>query len=432
MSNDIGMGVRSGTSGLRRGRSSMRVPGPRATAVIKASVIATSLIALLLLPACSREHASQGRPSAPAVPVMVADAVRQDVPVTLRVIGAVDAYNIVRVRARVGGQLVGVGFKEGQNVRAGDVLFQIDPRPFETALQSALANSARDSAQALSADAQEQRYAGLVQKDYVTKQQYDEVKANAAALHATLQADAAACSNARLNLGFCTIRAPISGRTGSLLVQQGNLIGANDANPLVVIQQLVPIYVSFSIPEQRLAEVRKYSAAGALRAEAVVNGDTTAVHTGELTFIDNAVDETTGTILLKATFANADESLWPGQFVNVSLILTHRPDAIVVPSPAIQTGQQGNFVYIVKPDLTVALQPVTIGTTTDGDTVVETGVQAGDRVVTDGQLRLTPGAKVDIKPGLNSAASTTDRPAANSTAGADDKSGTRPGATATR
>jgi membrane fusion protein, multidrug efflux system len=415
MSNDIGMSVRRGTCGLRRGRSCMRVPGPRATAAIRASVIATSLIALLLLPACSRDHASQGRPSAPAVPVMVAGAVRQDVPVTLRVIGSVDAYNIVRVRARVGGQLVGVGFKEGQSVRAGDLLFQIDPRPFETALQSALANAARDSAQALSADAQEQRYAGLVQKDYVTKQQYDEVKANAAALHATLQADAAACSNARLNLSFCTIRAPISGRTGSLLVQQGNLIGANDANPLVVIQQLVPIYVSFAIPEQRLPEVRKYSAAGTLRVEAAINGDTTAVHAGELTFIDNAVDETTGTILLKATFANADESLWPGQFVNVGVELTRLPDAVVVPSAAIQTGQQGSFVYIVQPDLTVALQPVTVAMTTDGETVVETGVQAGDRVVTDGQLRLTPGAKVDIKTDLRSAAGTSDKPAATGT-----------------
>ncbi len=440
MNNDAGVSMHGDARGLRRdlprglprSRSSMRIPGPRATAAITVSLIVTSVIALLLLPACSRERTPKGRPSAPAVPVMVADAVRQDVPVTLRVIGSVDAYNTVRVRARVGGQLVGVGFKEGQNVRAGDLLFRIDPRPFEAALQSALASSARDSAQALSADAQEQRYAGLVQKDYVTKQQYDEVKANAAALHATLQADAAACDNARLNLSFCTIRAPISGRTGSLLVQQGNLIGANDANPLVVIQQIVPIYVSFSIPEQRLAEVRKYSAAGALSVEATINGDTTAVHTGELTFIDNAVDETTGTILLKATFANVDESLWPGQFVNVSLILTHRPDAIVVPSPAIQTGQQGNFVYIVKQDLTVALQPVTVGTTTDGETVVEAGVQAGDRVVTDGQLRLTPGTKVDLKTGLNSTTGATDKPAANSTTGTDDKSGTRPGATGTR
>jgi membrane fusion protein, multidrug efflux system len=402
-----------------RGGACRRISCLSVTTAIKASLIVTSVFALALLPACSREGAPKGRPS-PAVPVMVADAVRQDVPVTLRAIGSVEAYNTVRVRARVGGQLVGVGFKEGQNVRAGDLLFQIDPRPFESALQSALANSARDSAQALSADAQEQRYAGLVQKDYVTKQQYDEVRANAAALRATLQADAAACSNARLNLSFCTIRAPISGRTGSLLVQQGNLIGANDANPLVVIQQLVPIYVSFAIPEQRLPEVRKYSAAGTLRVEAAINGDTTAVHTGELTFIDNAVDETTGTILLKATFANADESLWPGQFVNVRVELTRLPDAIVVPSAAIQTGQQGSFVYIVQPDQTVALQPVTVAMTTDGETVVETGVQAGDRVVTDGQLRLTPGAKVDIKTDLRSAA------------GTGDKTGAQPAATGTR
>jgi multidrug efflux system membrane fusion protein len=427
MNNDAGVSTRAGARGCPRGHSRMRIPGPRAAAAIPAL-----LIALMLTPACSRERASQGRPSAPAVPVMVADAVRRDVPVTMRVIGTVDAYSTVRVRARVGGQLVGVGFKEGQNVRAGDWLFKIDPRPFETALQSALADSARDSARGLSADAQEQRYAGLVQKDYVTKEQYDEVRANAQALHATLQADAAACSNARLNLSFCTIRAPISGRTGSLLVQQGNLIGANDANPLVVIQQLVPIYVSFAIPEQRLPEVRKYSAAGALRVDAIVNGDTTAVHAGELTFIDNAVDETTGTILLKATFANADESLWPGQFVNVSLTLTRLADAIVVPSPAVQTGQQGSYVYIVKPDLTVALQPVTVAMTTDGETVVTTGVQAGDRVVTDGQLRLTPGAKVDIKAGLHSAAGTGDQSGTQPAAGTGDQSGTRPGAAGTR
>lgn len=332
-----------------------------------------------------------------AVPVVVADAVRRDVPVVLKAIGAVDAYKTVKVRPRVGGELARVAFEEGQKVRQGDLLFMIDPRPFQAAMEAAQADSARDSAKAVSAASQEQRYAELVQKDYVTKDQYDEVRANAAALRATVEADAAECRNARLSLSFCSIRSPISGRTGNLLVHQGNLVNANDGNPLVVIQQIIPVYVSFSVPSQRLAEIRKYAAAGELRVEATESGDSADVYTGDLTFIDNTVDETTGTILLKATFANTDESLWPGQFMNVSLVLTTRHDAIVIPSEAVQKSQKGDFVYVVKPDLTAAMQPVTVGLRTDDVVVIEKGIAEGDRVVTDGQLRLTPNAKVDIK-----------------------------------
>jgi multidrug efflux system membrane fusion protein len=414
-------------SGLRW-REIRRALSPRVPPL--AVVLAGS--ALLLLAACSSETKQRSGPPAAAVPVMVADAVRKPVPVTLKAIGSVEAYNTVRVRARVGGELTHVGFTEGQNVRRGDLLFTIDPRPFETALQSALADSVRDSAKLASADVQLQRYADLVQKDYVTKEQHDEAKANAGAMRATLQADAAACENARLNLGFCSIRAPISGRTGSLLIHRGNLVNANDANPLVVIQQIVPVYVSFAVPDQYLPEIRAHSATGRLRVETTASGDAAAVHTGELTFIDNAVDETTGTILLKATFANTDESLWPGQFVNASLILTTLPAAVVIPSAAVQEGQQGSFVYVVKPDLTVALQPVTIKMTSGSEAVVDAGLDAGDRVVTDGQLRLTPGARVEIKAALRSDAA--GDPASDAHAGdrVDERPGAQPGGVAPR
>ena len=356
--------------------------------------------ALPLFPACSSHGKRASRPATRPVPVTAATATSMDVPVMLKGIGSIDAYNTVKVRPQVGGELIHVGFKGGQNVKDGNLLFTIDPRPFETALQTALADSARDSAKAASAEAEEQRYAQLVQKDYVTQQEYDEAKANAMALRATLQADEAACKNARLNLSFCSIRAPISGRTGDVLVHAGNLVKANDDNPLVVIEQIVPVYVTFSVPEQRLPEIRKCAAAGELRVEATVPGETTGVYTGELTFVDNAVDQTTGTILLKATFANADESLWPGQFVNVSLILTVRHGAVVIPMQSVQKGQQGSFVYLIKPDSSAAMQSIALGPETGGGVVVEEGLRAGDLVVTDGQLRLSPGAKVDIKPGV--------------------------------
>jgi multidrug efflux system membrane fusion protein len=345
--------------------------------------------------------------------VTVATAVRQDVPVTLKAIGSVEASNTVKVRARVGGELMRVAFNEGQAVRPGDLLFTLDARSYESALQSAQADSARGAAQAASAQAREQRYAELIGKDFVTRQDFDEAKANAAALRATLQAHAAAVRNARLNLSYCTIRAPISGRTGTLLARQGNLVSANDPNPLVVIQQLVPIQVGFAVPEQRLPEIRRYSGEGTLRVQVTANGDNTGVREGVLAFIDNTVDRNTGTILLKATFPNEDQALWPGQFVDVALVLTTLKDAVVVPTQAVQKGQRGDFVYLVKPDQTVGMQPVTVALALESQVLVSQGVQPDDRVVTDGQLRLFPGAKVDIRTGVGggSAASASGAPA---------------------
>lgn len=381
---------------------------PRTSARPALCLIAGSiaLLALSVFAGCAKDAGKKGRPAMGPVPVTVAEAVLKDVPVILNAIGTVEASNTVKVRPRAGGEVTRVAFREGDPVRKGDLLFTIDPRPYEIALQSALADSAKDSALAANADAQQRRYAELVGKDYVTKDQFDQVKSAAEALHAALDADAAACRNARLNLSFCSIRAPISGRTGNLLVHPGNLVSANDANALVVIQQIVPTYVSFGVPEPSLPEIRDRARAGSLRVETSTSGDSAQVIAGELTFIDNAVDETTGTILLKATFPNADESLWPGQFMDVSLFLSVRKDAVVVPTRAVQKSQQGNFVYTVKPDLTVAVQPVTVGMETDGEVIIERGVQAGDRVVTDGQLRLVPGAKVDIKHGAAPAEST--------------------------
>jgi multidrug efflux system membrane fusion protein len=352
--------------------------------------------------ACSPKSPPQKKGGAPGgpVPVTVATAVRRDVPLTLQEMGAVEASNTVNVRARVGGELTRVAFTEGQDVRPGDLLFSLDARPYETALQSAQADSARDAARFASAQTQTQRYDELIGKDYVTKQDYDDVKANAAALRATLQADAAAVRNARLNLGYCSIRAPISGRTGTLFARQGSLVSANDPNPLVVIQQLIPVQVRFAVPEQRLPEIRRYAAQGTLHVQVTASDDSTQVHEGSLTFIDNAVDRTTGTILLKATFSNEDQALWPGQFVDVSMVLTTMKDAVVVPSQAVQQGQRGSFVYLIKPDLSAVMQPVTVALTFQDQVVVGQGVRPDDRVVTDGQLRLFPGAKVDIRAGV--------------------------------
>ena len=356
------------------------------------------IMALLVAVACSSQGERRGPPTGP-VPVTADSAAVRDVPVTLKAIGSVQASNTVLVRARVGGELERVAFADGQIVKQGELLFQIDRRPFEIALEVALADSARDSAKAASAAAQEQRYAELVRKDYVTKQQYDEVGANAEALRATVRSDQAAIRNARLNLSFCSIRAPISGRTGGVLVRRGNLVRASDENPLVTIRQLTPIYVNFSVPESRLPEIRHHAAGGRLRVEAMLSGDGAQARVGELTFIDNVVDQTTGTIVLRATFPNGDEILWPGQFVNVVLTLTTLHDVVVIPTQAVQNSQQGVFVYVIGPDLTVTVRPITVKLSLDDEVVVEEGLQVGERVVTDGQLRLSPGAKVDILPG---------------------------------
>ena len=362
----------------------------------KPSLAGSVLCAALTLSGCARKAAP--RPPE-AVPVTSASVERRSVPVEVTAIGHVEPYSTVSVKSQVAGTLLSVAFREGQNVRKGDVLFRIDPRPFEAVLAQAQANVARDRAQAKNAAAEVDRYAGLVQKDYVTREQYDQVKANAEALASTVKADEAAVENARLQLSWCTITAPIAGRTGSLLVHAGNVVKANDDNPLVVINQIEPVYVTFAPPETSLEDLRRPPGGRPLAVAAAPPSDPAHPRRGELTFVDNAVNPATGTITAKATFGNADESLWPGQYVNVTVVLRNEPDAVVVPSPAVQSGQNGSYVYVIKPDSTVESRPVSVERTQGTITVVAKGLAPGEQVVTDGQLRLTPGARVEVKKG---------------------------------
>jgi multidrug efflux system membrane fusion protein len=356
--------------------------------------VLSSLAVASLLCNCSPGGRPPSTQPAKGVPVATGSAVQKDIPIQVRAIGTVEAYSTVAVKTMVGGQIMKVGFSEGQDVRKGDLLFEIDPAPYEAALKMAEAARARDIALKENAEKEVRRYASLVERNLVPRQQYEQFVSSAAALEATVQAGTAAVENARVQLAYCFIRSPIDGRTGSLLVQRGNVVKANDAT-LVTINQVVPIRVSFSIPEQYLADVRKYKAAGTLKVEAAPQDGKADPVPGTLSFIGNAVDPATGTIQLKGTFPNADRRLWPGQFANVVLTLAVRSGAVVVPSEAIQTGQQGQYVFVVRPDLTVDARPVTTGEVFEGGTVIGKGVAAGEKVVTDGQLRLVPGAKVE-------------------------------------
>jgi multidrug efflux system membrane fusion protein len=282
-------------------------------------------------------------------------------------------------------------------VRKGDLLFTIDQRPYEAALRQAEANLARTQAQFENARAEERRYEELVKKGYVSQNQYEQVRTNAATLEATVIADKALLENARLNLGYCTIRSPFSGRTGSLMVHEGNLIKANADTPMVTINQIQPVNVSFAVPEKTLPEIKKYMAPAALRVDAYPSKEDNKPEQGSLTFIENVVDTATGTIKLKAAFDNRERRLWPGQFVNVVVTLTTRNNAIVVPSQALQSGQQGQFVFIVKEDSTAEVRPVVVSMTSGEESVIESGLNVGEKVVIDGQLRLMPGAKVEIR-----------------------------------
>jgi len=349
-----------------------------------------------LLPACSGDKKP---PPRPAVPVLVATVTEKTVPVELKVIGNVEAYSTVSIKSRLSGQLVQVNFKEGQDVKQGDLLFVIDPRPYEAALKQVEANLARDKALATKAQADARRYAELIRKQFVSQQDYDQAKATAESLSATVNADEVAVQNAKLNLSYCYIKAPITGRTGSLIAHMGNQIKADADTAMLVINQIQPIYVSFAIPEQHLAAVRKFMAAETIKVAAVIAGQENNPEMGVLSFIDNTVDKTTGTILCKATFTNEAKRLWPGLFVNVVVQLSTQPNAILVSSQAVQTSQAGQIVFVVKPDLTVEIRPVEVGRPIDGEVIITKGLTPGERVVTDGQLRLVPGAKVEIKTG---------------------------------
>ena len=360
------------------------------------SVSALILFAFLvfLLTACSKEKKEQSVKI--AVPVTVESVIQKAVPVQIHAIGNVEAYSSVSIKSRVSGELTRVYFREGQDINKGDMLFTIDSAPFKTALESAQANLAKDTALAKKAEEDVRRYTELYRDELVSRSQYEQIFSTAEALKATVEGDKAAVENARLQLNYCSISAPISGRTGSLLVNEGNLIKANDDKPMVVINKIQPVYVSFSVPENNLQEIKKYMASGKLNVEASVSKEDKRPEKGVLTFVDNTVDTATGTIRLKAAFDNKGRALWPGQFVNVQITLATIHDAVVVPSQAVQTGQQGQFVFVIKAD-TAELRPVNAGITHEDMTVIEKGLAPGEQVVTDGQMLLMPGAKVEIK-----------------------------------
>jgi multidrug efflux system membrane fusion protein len=417
------------------------------------------LIVLLVAGALALAGCSEGRGGAqakpgppPPVPVGAATAEARTVPVQVTAVGTVQAYTTVGVKSQVAGQIQQVHFTEGQEVKRGELLFTIDPRPLQAAVKQTEANVAKDRAALRQAEAalaqrqaevsqaqanlerdlaqldnarvQEERYAMLLKRELVAREQYDQVRTALAALQATVTADRAAVENARasaraaeamvdnaraviqadeamvetarLQLGYTTIHAPMDGRTGNLLVQAGNVVKTGEDSPLVVIAQIRPIYVSFAVPEQHLTAIARFRGQGPLKLDAILDGGRRTV-TGTVTFVNNTVDATTGTIQLKATFPNADSALWPGQFVDVALTLTSER-AVLVPTQAVQAGQKGPYVFVVKPDSTVESRPVKVGRRLAREVVIDDGVKAGERVVTDGQLRLVPGARVEIKP----------------------------------
>jgi multidrug efflux system membrane fusion protein len=353
----------------------------------------TTLTLSLLLSACAGTKAAP--PAMPPVPVLAATVQQKDMPLQVQSIGAVEAYSTVAVKTQITGELTGVYFREGQDVKKGDLLFTLDKRSFEADLKKQEGNLARDIAQAALAHTQAQRYAALLKEGVIAKEQYDQIQSNADAMDAAVAADKAAVENSHVQLVYCSIYSPINGRVGSLLIHQGNMIKANDV-PLVNINQIEPIRVSFTVPEQHLAQIKRFAAEGRLPVKALIPNDDKPA-TGKLSFIDNTVDQATGTIKLKGEFANADRRLWPGQFVDTVLTLNTQPNAIVVPSQAVNTGQQGQYVFVIKPDMTVETRAVKVNRSAGGQSVIEQGLSQGERVVTDGQLRLVPGAHVEIK-----------------------------------
>ncbi|HEY7554996.1 MAG TPA: efflux RND transporter periplasmic adaptor subunit [Candidatus Binatia bacterium] len=332
-----------------------------------------------------------------AIPVLVVTALQKSVPVQIRAVGNAEPFATVSVKSQVTGVLTKAHFKEGQDVKQGQLLFTIDPRPLESAMKQAEANLARDTAQLKNLREQVRRYAELVEKQYVSREQYDQIRTNADAMEAVVDADKAALENAKVQLSYCYIYSPVNGRVGSLLVNEGNLVRVNDGAPLVVINQVNPMNVTFSVPEQHLADIKRHMAGGQLKVSASFPSDEGRPELGVLEFVDNAVDRATGTIKLKAVFTNAERRLWPGQFINVALTLTTQANAVVVPSEAVQVGQEGQHVFVVKPNKTVEVRQVILGSTNEGEAVIAKGLVAGEQVVREGQFLLGPESRIEIK-----------------------------------
>jgi len=366
------------------------------TRMLKSAALPGVLAIVLLLSGCSEK---KQQAVAPRVPVTVADVVQKTVPIQVRVIGNVEAYSTVGIKPQITGEIVGVHFSEGQDVKKGQLLFAFDPRPFEADLLRAEANLAQDEAKLKNAEVEAHRYTRLVEAGVVAKEQAEQIQTNHEAMVATVKADRAQVEYSRVQLVYTKIFSPMDGRTGNLMLHRGTVVKANPDNPIITINQVNPIYVTFSVAQQVLPEIKQHMAKGKLKVTATIQGQEDRPEAGTLTFIDNNVDLNTGTIKLKGTFENGNRRLWPGQYVNVALTLAEEPNAIVVPTQAIQTGQQGSYVFIVKPDLTAESRPVKVERNIDNQAVIESGLSAGEKVVTDGQIRLVPGAKVEIKNG---------------------------------
>jgi len=374
---------------------------PRRDRLVRAARLSLIYTAAAALPVagCSKTTApvQAARVAADdSVLVTVAPVVQKPMPLEIRVIGTAEAESTVAVHAQITGAITSVNFTEGDDVQEGQVLFTLDRRPLEATLQQVQANLARDQAQAADARTQAARYQTLAGRGLVSGQEVQAKSTAATALDATVEADRAAVENATVQLEYATIKAPISGRTGALIVHPGNLVRANDATPLVVINRIAPINVSFGIPEGQLPAFKEYLAERTLRVEASAPSETVP-SMGHITFTDNAVDPTTGTIKVKGSFPNDDRRLWPGQFVNVVVTLKTDPAAVVVPTAAIQAGQQGDFTFVVKADQTVDLRPVTVDRTAGTESIIKQGLKAGETVITDGQLRLVAGSRVKVK-----------------------------------
>ena len=363
------------------------------------SISTLILCSLLFIGLGCSNDADKAKAAAPAaqtaVPVKIGKAIRKDMPVQVQAVGTVEAVSSVTIKPQVQGLLLKVHFKEGQDVKKGDLLFTIDPRPYQAELAQAQANLAKDIAQAKNARQLATRYENLVKKDYVTKEQYEQFRTSAEAFEASVDADRAAVENAKLKLNYCTIRSQMNGRTGNLMVHPGNVLKENDTQ-MVEIHQIDPVYVSFAVPEEHLPEIRKYQGQGSLKIVVTDKSGSNPVN-GTLTFLNNEVDANTGTIQLKGTFQNEQHILWPGEFANVTLMLTTRPKATVVPAQAVEAGQEGQYVYVVKSDKTAEVRPVVAGDTINQETIIENGISPGEIVVTDGQLRLIPGVKVEYQ-----------------------------------
>ena len=366
-------------------------------AVAVTAVLAVAAAAYVFIDQASHDKARAAATAVPSsIPVTVGTAGKTDMPVYVRGLGTVQAYKMVTVKSRVDGQIMKVAFEEGQTVKAGDPLFQIDPRPFQAALDQATANKQRSEAQLVGAEADLERYGKLLGSGFQSRQSFDQQKAIVDALKGAIAGDQAAIDTAKLNLGYADIRSPIDGRTGSRQVDPGNLVQASQNTPLVTITQIRPIFVSFTVPQDRTDEIRTNQAAAPLEVIAFGSDDKTELARGKLTLIENQIDAATGTLKLKGTFANADERLWPGEFVNVRLVVSTRKDAVTVPQRAVMRGANDSFVYLVRGDNTVERRPVEVAAMQEAVAAIARGLKTGDKVVVDGQHRLTDGAHVRI------------------------------------